>query len=56
MPLQYVRKNYIGRFDCDNCGTVYTDVEFTVDTMSIYCKVCESKESLPLREVRLKVD
>ena len=54
-PLNYVRKVYIGRFDCDNCGTIYTDVEFIVDTMTKFCEVCDSKESLPLRNVRLKI-
>ena len=53
-PLKYPRKVYIGRFDCDNCGTVYTDVEFIADD-NIYCKVCDSKELLPLRDVRLKI-
>jgi len=54
-PYNYPIKTYVGRFDCDECGTQYKDVEFTVDTITIYCKICNNKNSLPLRDVRLKV-
>ena len=53
-PLMYPRKVYIGRFDCMNCGTIITDVEFTIDD-DFYCKVCDSKELLFLRDIRLKI-
>ena len=37
-----------------NCGTIITDVEFTIDD-DFYCKVCDSKELLFLRDIRLKI-
>ena len=53
--MNYPKYVYIGRFDCDECGTQYKNVEFIVDTIAIYCKTCDNKNSLPLRDVRKKI-
>ena len=54
-PYNYPKKTYIGRFDCSECGYQIEGVEFNVDTMEFYCKLCDSKKSLLLTNIKLKV-